>query len=402
MEKMLSEKNVDNWSQVFNETYETYHDDSVNENEDFSGWFSSYTHQPIPIEEMQSWRDDTVSRINAIKGKRIFEIGCGTGLLLHKLAPEAERYIGIDISDVAIRNLRKEIAQRGITGTEVYCGAADKLEPYRNMRFDTIIINSVIFFFTDAEYLLNVIRSCAELLEDGGCLLIGDVIDNDLAEIFQSPLCYTTVGRALMKICWERIRERIRTIKDLLVSNVFFKDVTKTVPEFNRVRICAKENAYNNELTKFRYDVFLFKNQQVSKHETISLDAQCDEISEEQVQRILKSGKNLLIRNAVNKSIVTDYRNLCKLFGRESGITDAEAKTAHMPLYYYTLAQKAGLECAVETRPDGEWTFKSARIFTVQRNMQIRLMSNQTSIRMFHIRKICIWIWQSRFVKRLP
>lgn len=187
-EKMLSEKNVDNWSQVFNETYETYHDDSVNENEDFSGWFSSYTHQPIPIEEMQSWRDNTVSRINAIKGKRIFEIGCGTGLLLHKLAPEAERYIGIDISDVAIRNLRKEIAQRGITGTEVYCGAADKLEPYRNMRFDTIIINSVIFFFTDAEYLLNVIRSCAELLEDGGCLLIGDVIDNDLAEIFQSSI----------------------------------------------------------------------------------------------------------------------------------------------------------------------------------------------------------------------
>ena len=352
-EKMLSEKNVDNWSQVFNETYETYHDDSVNENEDFSGWFSSYTHQPIPIEEMQSWRDNTVSRINAIKGKRIFEIGCGTGLLLHKLAPEAERYIGIDISDVAIRNLRKEIAQRGITGTEVYCGAADKLEPYRNMRFDTIIINSVIFFFTDAEYLLNVIRSCAELLEDGGCLLIGDVIDNDLAEIFQSSIVLYNRGAYSDEELRERIRERIRTIKDLLVSNVFFKDVTKTVPEFNRVRICAKENAYNNELTKFRYDVFLFKNQQVSKHETISLDAQCDEISEEQVQRILKSGKNLLIRNAVNKSIVTDYRNLCKLFGRESGITDAEAKTAHMPLYYYTLAQKAGLECAVETRPDG-------------------------------------------------
>ena len=357
----LSEKNVDNWSKVFNDTYETYRNDSVNENEDFSGWFSSYDHKPIPLEEMQNWRDDTVRRINSVKGGRIFEIGCGTGLLLHKLAPYAEKYIGIDISDVAVDNLKKEIERENIQNTEVFCAAADKLEPFRNMRFDTIIINSVIFFFNNTDYLLNVIKECADMLVDGGCLFIGDVIDNDLSEIFNSSVVLYNRGSLSDEKLLTKIAERMKYTKDLLVSRQFFKDVTKTVDAFNCVKICAKESRYINELTKFRYDAFLFKNKKAEKHDTDMFDALLEEVSENEIAASLAGGRNVVIKNAVNKSIAEDYISLCRIKGTESGISEKETEKAQMPAYYYELAYNMGAECAVECREDGRMDIRIGR-----------------------------------------
>ena len=352
-ESKLSEKNVDNWSKVFNDTYSSYRDDTVNENEDFSGWFSSYDHKPIPLEEMQNWRDDTVNRINSIKGKRIFEIGCGTGLLLHKLAPHADKYIGIDISDVAVNNLKKEIEKEGIKNTEVYCGAADKLEPYMDMSFDTIIINSVIFFFNNTDYLLNVIKNCAEMLIDGGCLFIGDIIDNDLARLFNSSVVLYNRGELSDQQALEKIRERMKYTKDLLVSRQFFKDVTKTVDAFSSVKICAKESEYINELTKFRYDAFLFKNKQHDEHEKVTFDASADEISENDIRAVIDRGKNVVIHNAVNKCLAEDYISFCGLQGADSGISQEELKNSHIPAYYYAFAYDRGYECAVECSENG-------------------------------------------------
>ena len=62
---------------------------------DTSGWVSSYTGEPIAEPEMREWVDHTVARIRAQGGRRILEIGSGMGLLLFRLAPECERYVGL-------------------------------------------------------------------------------------------------------------------------------------------------------------------------------------------------------------------------------------------------------------------------------------------------------------------
>ena len=61
---------------------------------DFRGWNSSYTGDPIPLEEMAEWRSATVDRIMALQPQRVLEIGAGSGLVLSQIAPECVRVLG--------------------------------------------------------------------------------------------------------------------------------------------------------------------------------------------------------------------------------------------------------------------------------------------------------------------
>ena len=54
---------------------------------DVAGWNSTYTRQPIPAEEMREWVATTVTEILALRPKQVLEIGCGTGLVLLRMAP---------------------------------------------------------------------------------------------------------------------------------------------------------------------------------------------------------------------------------------------------------------------------------------------------------------------------
>ena len=59
-----------------------------------AGWNSSYTGEPIPPRRCAS-RSSRPSRAScARQPRRVLEIGCGTGLLLFRLAPQCERYVG--------------------------------------------------------------------------------------------------------------------------------------------------------------------------------------------------------------------------------------------------------------------------------------------------------------------
>jgi methylase of polypeptide subunit release factors len=64
------------------------------------GWNSSYSGQAIPAAEMQEWVEQTVARIRALTPQKVLEIGCGTGLLLSRIAPNCQEYVGIDFSDL--------------------------------------------------------------------------------------------------------------------------------------------------------------------------------------------------------------------------------------------------------------------------------------------------------------
>src|SRR5262249_32183789 len=82
----LPEEQVGQWQMVWDETYgrsPSLPDHSLN----LSGWNSSYTGLPIPTEEMREWVDRTCERILALSPTRVLDIGCGTGLLLFRIAP---------------------------------------------------------------------------------------------------------------------------------------------------------------------------------------------------------------------------------------------------------------------------------------------------------------------------
>ncbi|MFP5022126.1 amino acid adenylation domain-containing protein [Pseudonocardia phyllosphaerae] len=210
--------------------------------EDFSGWDSSATGEPIPLEQMREWRAETVRRIRELRPQRILEIGVGTGLLLGELAPDAEAYVGTDLAAPIVAKLRTELARDPrFLHVELSVRPAHDLP---DGRFDTIVINSVVQYFPGADYLARVLHGALGLLEPGGRVVVGDVRHlGTLAAFHAENLAArsdpTPVERA------------VALEKELLLAPEFFAGLG--VP----VSVRTKRGRYRNELTAHRYDVVL-------------------------------------------------------------------------------------------------------------------------------------------------
>ncbi|HEY7819217.1 MAG TPA: amino acid adenylation domain-containing protein, partial [Vicinamibacteria bacterium] len=103
---------VEEWRKLYEETYRR---GTPGPGSDLIGWNSSYTGEPIPEEEMREWQENAISSIRKRAPKRVLEIGCGTGLLLLRLAPDCERYWGTDFSQEAQARLSEEVSRRNLT-----------------------------------------------------------------------------------------------------------------------------------------------------------------------------------------------------------------------------------------------------------------------------------------------
>ena len=158
---------------------------------DFRGWNSSYTDDPIPLEEMVEWRSATVDRILALQPRRVLEIGAGSGLVLSQIAPHCEHYVATDMSAVAIDTLARALDQLPIgwrDRVQLLAQPAHVIEALPRGHFDTIILNSVVQYFPHAGYLAEVIDNAMELLAPGGALFIGDVRNHALQGALQTAV----------------------------------------------------------------------------------------------------------------------------------------------------------------------------------------------------------------------
>ena len=158
---------------------------------DFRGWNSSYTGDPIPFEEMVEWRSATVDRIMALQPRRVLEIGAGSGLVLSQIAPQCERYVGTDMSAVAVENLARLLERLQIPWrdrVQLLTQPAHVTGALPRGYFDTIILNSVIQYFPNGGYLAEVIDNAVDLLAPGGTLFIGDVRNHSLQGALQTAV----------------------------------------------------------------------------------------------------------------------------------------------------------------------------------------------------------------------
>ena len=78
-----------------------------------TGWNSSYTGAPIPAGRCASGATARSSGIRALRPQRVWEIGCGSGLLLLPLAPRCAEYLGTDFS---ARGARRAASARRSAG----------------------------------------------------------------------------------------------------------------------------------------------------------------------------------------------------------------------------------------------------------------------------------------------
>ncbi|MFB9690088.1 non-ribosomal peptide synthetase [Amycolatopsis plumensis] len=229
---------VGEWRELYDSMYS-------GDDDEFAGWNSSYTGEPIPREEMREWRDAIVARIRALRPKRVLEIGVGSGLLLTELAPDCEAYWGTDFSAEVIAALGKRVAADPVLAdrVELRTGDAADLDGLPSGFFDTIVLNSVIQYFPSGTYLLDVVRKALALLAPGGALFVGDVRDLRQVRAFHTAVAQARGGD---------VEQRLLREKELLVAPEFFAGLDGVVAD-----IRVKRGRAVNELTQYRYDVVL-------------------------------------------------------------------------------------------------------------------------------------------------
>ena len=74
--------------------------------------FSLFTQYEKRRGIVREWVDHTVARIRQLQPRRILEIGCGTGLLLYRLAPHCQSYIGTDFLASSVAKVRREVEKQ--------------------------------------------------------------------------------------------------------------------------------------------------------------------------------------------------------------------------------------------------------------------------------------------------
>lgn len=250
---------VGDWQVIFDATYRqatTKPDDAFNT----IGWNSSYTGQPIPVEEMRDWLRHTVDRILALKPERVLEMGCGTGGLLLAIAPHCQHYAGTDFSAESLRYLRRILPDHGLTSERVslrQC-AADQAQGFEPASFDVVVLNSVAQYFPGVDYLFAVLESALRLLRPGGRIFLGDLRNHALLEAFHASveLAHASPDVKCSDIHQKVIR-RLEQEEELALSPELFHRLSQRFERIADCEVHIKRGTFSNELTRFRYDVIL-------------------------------------------------------------------------------------------------------------------------------------------------
>ncbi len=246
---------VAGWETVFEATYGEA-GSAPDPTLDLTGWNSSYTGRPIPEPEMREWVERTVERVLALRPRRVLEIGCGTGLLLFRVAPHTCHYHGTDFSRAALGLVARHLGE--LPQVRLSARPADRLEGLETEPFDTVVVNSVAQYFPGAEYLLRVLEGAAACVRPGGRVFVGDVRGLPLLGAFHASV---ELFRAPGDLAAARLRERVRRgmaeEQELLLDPEFFEALRGRIPRVGRVEVQAKRGAHDNEVSRFRYDVVL-------------------------------------------------------------------------------------------------------------------------------------------------
>jgi acyl-CoA synthetase (AMP-forming)/AMP-acid ligase II/SAM-dependent methyltransferase/acyl carrier protein len=242
------------WGQVWDETYGAGASDDPTF--DISGWNDSYTGDPIPAEQMHEWVDGAVNHIRVLAPRRVLEIGCGTGLLLFRVAPHCERYVGVDLAQHALDRIAAALPGAGLTNVELHRGAAHDVRSVVSGTFDTIVINSVSQYFPDAQYLADVVSTAIDLLEPGGSLYVGDVRSRDQQPLFAAAVELARAPAAMTAAeLAARVQHREVGDEELVIDPGLFHALAAGRSDVADVEVRIKPGRAENEMTRFRYDV---------------------------------------------------------------------------------------------------------------------------------------------------
>jgi amino acid adenylation domain-containing protein len=312
------------WQEVWDEIYSQEPapgDSSLN----LSGWNSSYTGLTIPADEMREWVNRSVESVRSLKPRRVLEIGCGTGLLLFRIAPNCDYYCGTDFSANALRYVKAQLGALSLPHVSLLQRAAEDFTGFDPGSFDVVVLNSVVQYFPNIDYLITVLARALRVVRNGGALYLGSIRSLPLLEAFHTSVelhCASelvSIGQLR-----QRVRKRMLEEDELVIDPAFFYALKHDFPQIGHVQVAPKRGRFQNELTRFRYEVILHVDSPPDRRDCDSwLDWRREQMSLPTIRQMLREGKrdHLAVSFVPNGRLTLEMKALELLASLDEGET---------------------------------------------------------------------------------
>ncbi|MBR8839675.1 MAG: amino acid adenylation domain-containing protein [Stigonema ocellatum SAG 48.90 = DSM 106950] len=254
---LMQDEQVLQWQMLYNETYDQ---PAVDSDPTFNivGWNSSYTNQPIPAVQVREWVNNQVAQILALQPSQVLEIGCGTGLLLFRIAPHCTKYYGTDFSPVSLNYIRQELTTQKMPQVTLHQKVAVDFDLIEPAAFNAVILNSVVQYFPNIDYLIRVLEGAVQATAVGGFIFIGDVRSLPLLQAFHASVQLAQAEPCVTREqLLQRVQMQVFQETELVIDPAFFHALKQRFPQISSVQIQLMRGRYHNELTQFRYNAIL-------------------------------------------------------------------------------------------------------------------------------------------------
>lgn len=318
----------------------------------YEAWSAFYDNQQVELREIKKALSDASSS-NVFKGKKVLEIGCGTGRFTFKILKDIESLLAIDPDSQRIEILNEKLKSSEYNSKcTTHIGTLEELYKKNIIfdKFDLIFFSWSWAFITNAEEIIDL---SLNLLKDDGKIIITMVVDGDFENLIYE--LNTATGRKIQNEL-ERNRTKIQDLRILLSTRlVWVKEFEiSTFFEFNNVaeakkfvgysvdeRVIDKE-IYNSLIQFVDYrtntvrisDIVaslcisrLTKNE-ISNPAKITFNyKKCDNRGECSAEKICRTHRSAILRNRTKNIWVVDRRkcdecgkcrSVCELFNIHS------------------------------------------------------------------------------------
>lgn len=216
-----------------------------------SGFYNSYDGDKFTEDEIREYVENVYLKLksNLNSHSRVLDVGCAGGLIANRISKSVDSYYAVDQSQ-KILDKTKEFLDLSLRNVELKCISANQIESITDRKFDTIIINSVVQYFTSLNYLRDVIRQCIEVIDGEGIIFLGDLMDLEKKSDLENEM-----------IAYKNIKQNSVTKTDWSNELFIHKDfINNLISEFSKIvetEVSTKYHTIENELTKYRFDAIL-------------------------------------------------------------------------------------------------------------------------------------------------
>ncbi|GAA0644516.1 hypothetical protein GCM10010174_79380 [Kutzneria viridogrisea] len=316
-----AENVVDQWEMLYQNLYGDLQT-SPTPFFDLAGWTSSFTGSPIAEDEMRSWLDNTVAAIHALRPRHALEIGCGTGMILARVAPECVSYRATDLSASVVDHVREALAQAVpdlVDRVDLRAAPAHR-SITEGDEYDTVIMNSVVQYFPSVDYLTDIIRQAVAAIPVRGHVFVGDVRNFAMLDLFHTDVVmHQAANGDTAGTLRARVRRGVDGEEELCVDPRLFTDLAQRWERVSAVRVVPKPGPYRNELVSYRYDVVIevggnrLEQSEWDSHNAVGMDLAA-------IENLLTGGqpRRIQLRNLTNS-------RLSEALGGRAALADAPA-----------------------------------------------------------------------------